>query len=101
MTIAAAIALAVAQAATAASAAVQEPDPKAMSQAEIRQFNARLSRDHPYFIRCEKQTDTGSLVRKLYSCRTNEQWQHADEVGNDNARDIGDHFAPKFMNQSG
>jgi hypothetical protein len=99
--IAAAVVLA-AQAATAtAVAAIEEPDPKAMSQSEIRAFNAPLPRDHPYYIRCEKQLETGSLVKKLFSCRTNEQWQKAEEIGNDAAREAGDHFRPKFLEQSG
>ena len=80
---------------------VEEPDPKAMSRSEIREFNASLARDHPYYIRCERIPETGSLVKKLYSCRTNDQWQKADEVGNDKAREMGDHFAPKFLSQSG
>ena len=100
--IAAAIALSAAAPASAAVAqAVEEPDPKAMSRAEIRQFNAALDRDHPYYIRCERRPETGSLVKKLYSCRTNAQWDKADREGNDAAREAGDHFAPKFMSQSG
>jgi hypothetical protein len=99
--IAVAMALAGAQLATAPIAPVDEPDPKQMSRADIRKFNAVLARDHPYYIRCEKRSETGSLVKKLYSCRTNEQWQKADAVGNDAAREMGDHFAPKFMSQSG
>ena len=98
----AAIALAAAQASTVAAAAtVEEPDPKEMSRSEIRQFNASLARDHPYYIRCERVPETGSLVKKVYSCRTNEQWDKADQVGNDKAREMGDHFAPKFLSQSG
>ena len=79
--------------------AVEPPDPKAMSQAEIRAFNARLARDHPHYIRCEKLPETGSLVKKLHSCRTNEQWKQADQIGNDNVREVGDHFRPKFLNR--
>src|SRR5687768_14539799 len=102
MMIVASIALAAAQAATGAGLnAVEAPDPKAMSRAEIRAFNASLARDHPFYIRCERIPETGSLVKKLYSCRTNEQWQKADEIGNDNAREMGDHFRPKFLEQSG
>lgn len=82
-----------------AAEAIEPPDPKAMSQADIRAFNARLPRDHPYYIRCERREETGSLVKKLYSCRTNEQWQKADQIGNDNVREMGDHFQPKFLNR--
>ena len=98
--IAAALALALTQVVpVAATDAVEAPDPKAMSQADIRAFNARLPRDHPNYIRCEKREETGSLVKKLYSCRTNEQWKQADQIGNDNVREVGDHFRPKFLNR--
>lgn len=98
--IAASIALAAAQAVSGAGlSAVEAPDPKAMSQADIRAFNARLPRDHPNYIRCEKREETGSLVKKLYSCRTNEQWREAEQIGNDNVREVGDHFRPKFLNR--
>ena len=76
-----------AQAAAPALTTVEEPDPKAMSRSEIRAFNAKLTRDHPYYIRCERLPDTGSLVKKSYSCRTNAQWEEADRIGNDNARE--------------
>lgn len=80
---------------------IEEPDPKAMSQADIRKFNAQLTRSHPYYIRCEQRLETGSLVKKLKSCRTNEQWQKSEEQGNDTAREAGDAFRPKSSNQSG
>jgi hypothetical protein len=64
-----------------------EPDPKSMSQKEIREFNSKLSREHPFYIRCVKSDETGSIARKSYSCRTNRQWQLADKTGNQNARD--------------
>lgn len=83
----------------AAADVVEPPDPKEMSQADIRAFNAKLPRDHPHYIRCERRDETGSLVKKLYSCRTNEQWQKADQIGNDNVREMGDHFQPKFLNR--
>ena len=91
--------LATAGAAAAATPAnVDEPDPKAMSRSEIRAFNAKLTRDHPYYIRCEKIADTGSLVKKSLSCRTNEQWQAAEDTGNDNARDLMDRMSTKSTN---
>ncbi len=80
---------------------VPAPNPKAMSQSEIKAFNARLSRNHPYFVRCERRAETGSLVKKLFSCRTNAQWKESDEVGNTGAREMGDHFRPKFLDLSG
>jgi hypothetical protein len=81
-------------------AAIAEPDPKTMSQKEIRAFNARLTRTHPHYIRCVRSAAIGSLVARNYSCRTNEQWARADRVGNDEARIIGDQMASKFQNSN-
>ncbi len=67
-------------------ASVTEPNPKAMSQKEIREFNAKLSREHPFYIRCVKSDETGSIARKTFSCRTNQQWKLAHDTGNQNAR---------------
>jgi len=69
------------------SAQIDEPDPKQMSRSEINTFNAKLSRTHPYFIRCVRSDETGSLVKTTYSCRTNQKWAMADRVGSDNARE--------------
>ena len=79
---------------------VAEPNPKAMSQREIRAFNARLPRNHPYYLRCESRAETGSLVKKLYSCRTNEQWVKSDVIGNQEARDTYDEMTSKSWNIS-
>lgn len=75
--------------------AIAEPDPKAMSYKQIRVFNAKLPRSHRYYIRCVKSANIGSLVARNVSCRTNEQWAHAEDVGNDNAREIYDAFRPR------
>ncbi len=64
-----------------------EPDPKTMTQREIKAFNATIPNNHPFHIRCVRTVDTGSLVRGSYSCRTNHQWALADDKGNQNARD--------------
>ena len=66
---------------------IAEPNPKQMSRGEITKFNAKLARTHPYFIRCVRSGETGSLVKKLYSCRTNEKWTLADRTGSENARE--------------
>lgn len=83
-------------AAQAAPVALVEPDPKTMSQKEIREFNATLPRTHPFFIRCIKSDETGSLARKIMSCRTNRQWEIAYKQGNQDARDAAAHAAGKF-----
>lgn len=85
----------------AAAAAVVEPDPKEMSKSEIRAFNAALTRDHPFYIRCERTEDVGSLVKRKMSCRTNAQWKRAEEVGNQNARDSVEAMQSKASNTSG
>jgi hypothetical protein len=72
-----------------------EPDPKAMSQSEIRAFNAKLDKDHKYFIRCKRSASTGSYAKREYSCRTNEKWAAADAAGNQEARDIAERMASK------
>ena len=79
---------------------VSEPNPKARNQKQIRAFNAALPRDHPYYIRCKSSPEIGSLVKKLYSCRTNAQWHSSDEIGNQNARDTYEAMQGKAMNTS-
>lgn len=72
---------------SAAADPVAEPDPKSMNMREIKAFNAKLPKNHPYYIRCVSALETGSLVKRTYSCRTNKQWQLADQTANQNARD--------------
>ena len=79
---------------------VAEPNPKAMSQAEIRIFNAKLDKTHPYFIRCKRSAATGSFVQREVSCRTNEQWASADVRGNQEARDIAERMSGKAVNSN-
>lgn len=77
-----------------------EPDPKAMSQSEIRAFNAKLAKGHPHFIRCKRSAATGSLVAREFSCRTNAQWAAADNRGAQEARDVMEEMTSKSMNTS-
>ena len=86
---------------TTAAGGVQEPNPRTMSQGEIRAFNASLDKGHKYFIRCKRSTATGSFVKRDVSCRTNEQWAKADARGNQEARDIGEEMQSKSWNTSG
>lgn len=78
-----------------------EPDPKAMSQKEIRAFNSKLARTHPFYIRCVRSEAIGSLVKRDFSCRTNAQWKKAEEVGNADVRDTMDKMQSKSWNTSG
>jgi len=74
-------------------------DPKKMSQAEIRAHNAKLAKTDPNFIRCVRSAPIGSLIARNFSCRTVAQWDAADRVGNDEARQISDEMASKSWNQ--
>jgi hypothetical protein len=77
------------------SVAITEPNPKKMSGKEIRDHNAKLARNHPFFIRCVSSVETGSLVKRRASCRTNKQWAATDDAGNREARDIADQMSSK------
>jgi hypothetical protein len=83
-------------AAQVAPVSLAEPDPKSMSQKQIREFNATVPRNHPYYIRCVRSDETGSIVKKLYSCRTNLQWALADKTGSQEARDTLEAMTSKF-----
>mgnify|MGYP001466767197 CR=1 FL=1 len=43
---------------------VEEPNPREMSRSEIARFNDQVGRSHPYYIRCIRSLETGSLVKK-------------------------------------
>lgn len=83
---------------TATPAPVPEPDPKTMNMREIKAFNAKLAKDDPNYIRCVSTLETGSLVRRTYSCRTNKQWAMADKTGNQNARETYEAMQGKAVN---
>ena len=91
----AAIALLTAVAPVAIPPDLVEPNPKQMSQAEIRAHNAKVPRAHPFYIRCERSEAPGSLVKRNLSCRTNRQWIMADEAGNREAQIIADAMRSK------
>ncbi|MFM5931067.1 MAG: hypothetical protein ACKOPQ_09185 [Novosphingobium sp.] len=78
-----------------------EPNPKVMTQKEIRAHNAHFDRKHPFYIRCVSTVEIGTLSKRNYSCRTNRQWELSDRVGNDNARETYDSMTSKSWNQSG
>ena len=82
-----------------AAQAIAEPDPKAMSQSEIKAFNAKLASGHAYYIRCVKRAETGSLVKRNFSCRTNQQWQLSEDRANQDARDTIDSVKSKASSQ--
>lgn len=76
-------------------------DPHSMTQKEIRAYNANLDKNDPNFIRCKREVEIGSLVKRTYSCRTNDQWAKADRQGNENARESYDAMTSKSWNTSG
>ncbi|MBL8656091.1 MAG: hypothetical protein JNJ92_01880 [Altererythrobacter sp.] len=82
------------------AADIEEPNPKTMSQSEIRAFNAKLDKAHQFFIRCKRSVPTGSLVQRDFSCRTNQQWAAADATGNQESRDVIDRMTSKSWNTS-
>jgi hypothetical protein len=67
-----------------------EPDPKSMSRAEVREHNAGLARNDPFYIRCERQEEIGSLVARKTVCRTNRQWAALDKANEGQIRGIAD-----------
>lgn len=83
------------------AADVAEPNPKAMSQSEIRAFNAKLDKGHKYFIRCKRSAATGSFIARDFSCRTNAQWAASENRGNQEARDVMEEVTSKSWNTSG
>lgn len=64
--------------------------PSAMTSTEIAAYNKGLETTHPYFIRCRKLQETGSLAKKPRVCRTNEGWKQAWVQGNQNSRDTAE-----------
>jgi hypothetical protein len=91
-----------AQASPVAASAIDipEPVPSQMSKSEIREHNAKLSRDHRYYIRCVKAPDTGSLVARRQTCRTNDQWAAQDRAGEAAARESADEARSRSASSS-
>lgn len=75
---------------SASADSIPEPNPSQMTRAEIRAHNAKLPKDHPYYIRCVKSADTGSLVARRPVCRTNAAWSPYDRAGEAQARAMAD-----------
>lgn len=74
-----------------------EKAPSAMTNKEIAVYNEGLDANHPYFIKCRRIEETGSLVKKARVCRTNEEWKKAFAVGNQNSRDTIDAMTNKSL----
>ena len=90
-------------AAESAGAADHAPPPKApsaMTPTEIKAHNEGLAQTHPYYIKCRKTLEIGSLVKKNRVCHTNQQWKVATEKGNQNARDTAEAMTSKAGNSN-
>lgn len=74
-----------------------EKMPSAMTNKEIAAYNEGLDVNHPYYIRCRKIEETGSLVKKARVCKTNDGWKQAFAVGNQNARETAETMITKAI----
>ncbi len=72
------------------AADVERPNAPEMSLAEIRAFNAKLPKDHRYFIVCKREGVTGSLAKAIRVCRTREDIDRASRDAQSGAREIMD-----------
>ena len=92
-----------ASAAESAAPADHAPPPKApsaMTPTEIKAHNEGLAQTHPYYIKCRKTLEIGSLVKKNRVCYTNEKWKQVIAQGNQNARDTAEAMVGKGLNQN-
>lgn len=72
---------------TAAGRSPPDRPPSTMTSTEIKAHNAGLAMTHPYFVKCRKIEEIGSLVKKARVCHTNEQWKKLWAQGNQDSRD--------------
>jgi len=69
--------------------------PSEMTPTEIKAYNEGLVQTHPYYIKCRKTLEIGSLVKKNRVCHTNEQWKEVTAKGNQDARDTAEAMTSK------
>ena len=74
--------------------------PSAMTPTEIKAYNAGLPETHPYYIKCRKTVELGSLVKKTRVCYTNEKLKEVVAKSSQNARDTAESFVSKGGNSS-
>jgi len=74
--------------------------PSAMTPTEIKAFNEGLAQTHPYYIKCRKTLEIGSLVKKNRVCYTNEKWKEVLAQSSQNGRDTAEAFVSKGGNSS-
>ena len=66
--------------------------PSAMTPTEIKAYNEGLAQTHPYYIKCRKVLELGSLVKKIRTCYTNKKWKEVIANSSQNARDTAEAF---------
>jgi hypothetical protein len=69
--------------------------PSAMTPTEIKAYNEGLAQTHPYYIKCRKTLEIGSLVKKNRVCHTNEKWKDVSAKANQDARDTAEAMTSK------
>ena len=72
------------------AADVARPNAPDMSLAEIRAFNAKLPKDHRYFIVCKREGVTGSLAKAIRVCQTREDIERLARDAQDGTREVMD-----------
>ncbi len=89
-----------AEASAGADRAPPSKPPSAMTPTEIKAYNEGLAQTHPYYIKCRKMLEIGSLVKKNRTCYTNEKWKQVIANSSQNARDTTEHFVSGAGNSS-
>ena len=69
--------------------------PSSMTPTEIEAYNKGLAQTHPYYIKCRKTLELGSLVKKNRVCHTNAEWKDVIARGNQDARDTAEAMTSK------
>ena len=85
-----ALMLSAANASAADAVEVERPNAPDMSLAEIRAFNAKLPKDHRYYIVCKREGVTGSLAKAIRVCQTREDIERLARDAQDGTREVMD-----------
>lgn len=95
---AALVALTLANAGTEATEPQVTQGPVLMKASEIQAYNARLTPNHPNYIRCTRVESAGLIPRRTKVCRTNQEWARIEDEGNRNARETAENFQKGWSN---
>ena len=69
--------------------------PSLMTPTEIEAYNKGLGQTHPYYIKCRKTLEIGSLVKKTRVCHAKAAWRERIARGNQDARDTAEAMTSK------